>query len=696
MPTLPYPSHMNDSIKDILVPLGPSHPISPVEDGKDEEDLVGELDADGAGRDVLQYDDDDLDNPVQQQSSTTTTIPNGYCSSLSTKLARSTIFGHLAWCGQHGTGNRGLQPHTLLHPNKETAIPVMLGLQGKEKAGKPGLKSVINPSYTTFIPHLKAEQCPLGAFSFYFHYLFDVKDITSVMNIDWSVNKSWCQAHVPHGPNSPTPPYSERRRILNVATSKLGWSRNLTYRNIYAPALLLMAVLGGAGYKEHSTYDTLWRHIQMPDRFSLKVAISSHHLSSTFYFNLAIGAPSGGQQEQGLLESTVFVRQSVLTGPNIVIACSVADSVNVSLLVSKAKKAAFCPLPPPLTNFLYLFAIMQALISKLHPKSESVQHIHKRPLVECFPFGEVCRCNRQHFLELSTLVKNCQAYLPFLSFDNLFSLSKASDYQAALDELFPTPSSFQTTDRPYAYFDDQMKLLQDLLHQLSTSTVMKKRFIVTTRRHSLIPSDSLALVVFRNLNLLSDIVHNARTKFEVSWWNFLDQNPQKAEAMLIGIMNERRNDPAQSWDKIPNMSFRDFSTLGVGHWLNDEIINYFVEKWCSRSKSTLGFNTFFAGRCLFETGTSCTKVKRFFTEEDEKRVLSWVKARQRKLGLEYWDSVFVPIHESSSHWYSAYIDFRLKRIEVYDSLKETFVSNSQKPATERKNTNLILVKNFSI
>ncbi|KAJ3710578.1 hypothetical protein C8R42DRAFT_729257 [Lentinula raphanica] len=34
-----------------------------------------------------------------------------------------------------------LQPHILLHPNKETAIPAMLGVQGEEKAGKGGLKT---------------------------------------------------------------------------------------------------------------------------------------------------------------------------------------------------------------------------------------------------------------------------------------------------------------------------------------------------------------------------------------------------------------------------------------------------------------------------------------------------------------------------------------------------------------------------
>jgi hypothetical protein len=35
--------------------------------------------------------------------------------------------------------------------------------------------------------------CPLGGFAFYHHYLHDVKDITKVLKIDWSLNKSWRQ-----------------------------------------------------------------------------------------------------------------------------------------------------------------------------------------------------------------------------------------------------------------------------------------------------------------------------------------------------------------------------------------------------------------------------------------------------------------------------------------------------------------------
>ena len=65
---------------------------------------------------------------------------------------RIVIMGHLAWTGQNASGNRGddfralkfseMQPYVWLHPNKETAVESVLGLQGEEKAGRKGLKTV--------------------------------------------------------------------------------------------------------------------------------------------------------------------------------------------------------------------------------------------------------------------------------------------------------------------------------------------------------------------------------------------------------------------------------------------------------------------------------------------------------------------------------------------------------------------------
>ncbi|KAJ3748191.1 hypothetical protein EV360DRAFT_89847, partial [Lentinula raphanica] len=209
--------------------------------------------------------------------------------------------------------------------------------------------------------------------------------------------------------------------------------------------------------------------------------------------------------------------------------------------------------------------------------------------------------------------------------------------------------------------------------------------------HKILPADNLALVVLGNLSDLSDKVQDATTSLELAWWDFLDCQPERTEALLVGIMNEKRNTPEQYWKRLPNISFHDFSTLGVGCWVNDEIVNYFIDKWSRQSRSTLGFNTFFAGCCLFEVETSCSRAKSYLTSQDKNRVLRWIKGRQKVLKLETFDAVFLPINESSSHWYSAYIDFRLKRIEIYDSVKETCLINRQKPIPERKNSKLMLV-----
>ncbi|KAJ6483022.1 hypothetical protein DFH09DRAFT_1253099 [Mycena vulgaris] len=224
---------------------------------------------------------------------------------------RLAIFGHLAWVAQHASGNRGddfrapklceLQPYTITHPNGRTTIPSILGLQGEEKAGKRGMRTVINPVYSAFIAHANPEMCPLGAFAFYFHYLHDVKQLATTMDIDWALNKSWRQVRVLHGAKAATVPFNEQslynlycraykaagfnsrlkahlpRHLLGYKqaemnvdaseTSKMGWVRGQTYHDTYAPALPRKAILGAAGYRADEPYDPVWRHVRVPEKF---------------------------------------------------------------------------------------------------------------------------------------------------------------------------------------------------------------------------------------------------------------------------------------------------------------------------------------------------------------------------------------------------------------------------------------------
>ncbi|KAJ7098524.1 hypothetical protein B0H15DRAFT_945042 [Mycena belliarum] len=228
---------------------------------------------------------------------------------------RLSVFGHLAWTAQHASGNRGddfralklaeLQSHTLLHPDKRTAMPSILGLQGEEKAGRRGMRTVINPVYSVFIPNLRPEMCPFGAFAFYFHYLHDDKNITESMHIDWTLNKSWRAIRVLHGQKSPTTPFNENnmynmycrsyihagftsklkahlpRHLLGykqealgvdaAETSRLGWVRGETYMDTYAPALPKTAILAAAGYRADEQYDPIWRHVRVPEPFLVLV-----------------------------------------------------------------------------------------------------------------------------------------------------------------------------------------------------------------------------------------------------------------------------------------------------------------------------------------------------------------------------------------------------------------------------------------
>jgi hypothetical protein len=74
----------------------------------------------------------------------------------------SVIYGNLSWIAQNASGNRGddlwalklaeLQPGKIQHPTHDTEIFTVFRLQGEEKAGKPGMKTVNAPTTLIFSP----------------------------------------------------------------------------------------------------------------------------------------------------------------------------------------------------------------------------------------------------------------------------------------------------------------------------------------------------------------------------------------------------------------------------------------------------------------------------------------------------------------------------------------------------------------
>ncbi|KAK8752270.1 hypothetical protein OTU49_017496 [Cherax quadricarinatus] len=97
----------------------------------------------------------------------------------------------------------------------------------------------------------------------------------------------------------------------------------------------------------------------------------------------------------------------------------------------------------------------------------------------------------------------------------------------------------------------------------------------------------------------------------------------------------------------------DVSTLAGLNWLNDEVINFYMNLLMERGKNdnypnVYAFNTFFYPK-LMKTGFQTVK--------------RWTK----KIDTFSYDILLVPIH-LGMHWCLATIDFRVKAIRYYDSM----------------------------
>ncbi|KAK9454325.1 hypothetical protein V1511DRAFT_501700 [Dipodascopsis uninucleata] len=110
-----------------------------------------------------------------------------------------------------------------------------------------------------------------------------------------------------------------------------------------------------------------------------------------------------------------------------------------------------------------------------------------------------------------------------------------------------------------------------------------------------------------------------------------------------------------------DITVRDIRTLGDGQWLNDNIIDFYLEMITQRSRISTTDGLSIPRSFVYTTHFYTT-----LSNKGYKGVSRWAKRKQ--LVLDQTDYIFVPINVHNTHWCVSIINLKNRRFEYYDSL----------------------------
>lgn len=185
------------------------------------------------------------------------------------------------------------------------------------------------------------------------------------------------------------------------------------------------------------------------------------------------------------------------------------------------------------------------------------------------------------------------------------------------------------------------------------------------RAQDVTPPDSLA----DGLELT--MVPKAKKKIRKE--KILPLDPARQEKMVKTFDEVRRPGLNKTYITKWNIPItnQDFQRLLPNQWLNDEIINFYLNLICERANSLHpnGPKKVFAHNTYF-----WSKLK----TSGYQAVARW--ARRAKCGGEEilkLDYLIMPAHVGGNHWCLALVNFKQKRFEYYDSLGGKFTPESR-------------------
>ncbi|CUM53770.1 uncharacterized protein AC631_00263 [Debaryomyces fabryi] len=158
----------------------------------------------------------------------------------------------------------------------------------------------------------------------------------------------------------------------------------------------------------------------------------------------------------------------------------------------------------------------------------------------------------------------------------------------------------------------------------------------------------------------------------------ISKERESLKTRLLPLSKEDQQLVTKFWNQPPGsvvtsafqieITTRDLQTLCDGHWLNDNVIDFYFNLITSKNQSVFGWTTHF-----FTT----LKLKGY------QGVARWSK--RKKVNVTEKDLILVPINIMGTHWALAVVNNKEKRFQYFDSLS----SNGNQQALQ-------IIKNYMI
>mmetsp|Transcript_27753 Transcript_27753/g.42835 ORF Transcript_27753/g.42835 Transcript_27753/m.42835 type:complete len:694 (-) Transcript_27753:16-2097(-) len=236
----------------------------------------------------------------------------------------------------------------------------------------------------------------------------------------------------------------------------------------------------------------------------------------------------------------------------------------------------------------------------------------------------------------------------------------------------------------------------DAYKQIMLDRMGKSKYNQMFQQATISPAKDLTLLLDENAKLLDDRIEQLEaTRRKTRQDELLEKAEQERQAResaskllrpltpdetqivknaIYGIGPKEEVLASQDADSVQRESMH---RLQPGHWLNDEIINYFLknclakrdEKLCAKQsgrKRSHFFNSFFVQTMFDEKNSNYDLRGRY----NYKNVRRWSKKVPGKdvFNLKY---IFCPINLDNMHWTSACVFMEQKKIQYYDSMGGT-------------------------